>query len=557
MLKALRNSLYSVRYEYPDRTTQQRAGVLAFISITLVIFAILWVIIISAISALVGTTSNLLPPLVYGVMFLSLTVHFLIQRGRLDAASWIFVLMLLLIPLMISSTGISSNAMVFTLLPLVSAAGLLPRRGVFMVYVTMLAFIGIGYYNQLNSTQPAIAPATRATTDLILMLLGITITTIFIWTFNARTWYQLQNAQRVRRQYEKIAELSAKVITPSMTEDEAVGQALHHALTALGASYVQAFVTDAEGRVKRRVRSAFGLSLAIQVDEDVTLGDTNIITLAARARQIYTANADSLENRRRHFLASTRAGAALPIVQEEELLGVLDVQIENAQSFTEEQLELYQALANIIGSAIAIQRTRHALITSLQQAQEYGRARSTVQTRMVDQTGYWDTMFQQEGISSVGFNFEAAQKSFIEAKDLPATLRQTLSNGNVQTVTQPDGVYVSVPILLGAQVLGAMSFKLPPGRELSTRQIELVETIAERLALALENRRLFEQSRAQALRERKANEVASTLLAATDVQAVLRIAADNFNTALGAINTEIHVQPMPHAFTEQTEETVS
>jgi GAF domain-containing protein len=67
--------------------------------------------------------------------------------------------------------------------------------------------------------------------------------------------------------------------------------------------------------------------------------------------------------------------------------------------------------------------------------------------------------------------------------------------------------------------------------------------VAERLALALENTRLFEQTQAQAQRERKANEIASVLIGATDVRLVLNLAAENFKDALGAVNTHIYIQP--------------
>jgi GAF domain-containing protein len=90
-----------------------------------------------------------------------------------------------------------------------------------------------------------------------------------------------------------------------------------------------------------------------------------------------------------------------------------------------------------------------------------------------------------------------------------------------------------------------MSFRVSLARALTERQLDTVRAIARRLALALENRRLFEQSQAQVIRERKANEIANALLSATEVQSVLRLAVENFNEALGAINTEIAVQTTP------------
>jgi hypothetical protein len=87
-----------------------------------------------------------------------------------------------------------------------------------------------------------------------------------------------------------------------------------------------------------------------------------------------------------------------------------------------------------------------------------------------------------------------------------------------------------------------MSFTIPKD-VMSSKKVEMAQDVASRLALALENKRLFEQSRAQALRERRANEVAGLLISATDIDSVLNLATERFNEALGAIRTRVHFQP--------------
>ena len=82
---------------------------------------------------------------------------------------------------------------------------------------------------------------------------------------------------------------------------------------------------------------------------------------------------------------------------------------------------------------------------------------------------------------------------------------------------------------------------MPSNRPITRRQIEIMRNVIQRLALALDNKRLFEQSQSQAQRESKANEIASLLLSSTDMDTVLRLAATNFNDALGAIQTHIEL----------------
>ena len=73
--------------------------------------------------------------------------------------------------------------------------------------------------------------------------------------------------------------------------------------------------------------------------------------------------------------------------------------------------------------------------------------------------------------------------------------------------------------------------------------MDTLRIVTSRLAVALESNRLFEQTQAQAQRERKASEIGSLLLSVTDIDAVLNLAAENFNEALGAVHTRVVLDP--------------
>jgi len=105
-----------------------------------------------------------------------------------------------------------------------------------------------------------------------------------------------------------------------------------------------------------------------------------------------------------------------------------------------------------------------------------------------------------------------------------------------------DTQVINVPITFRDHTLGAMSFTIAKGEEIGARQLEMARVVSNRLALALENTRLFEQSQAQVQRERKASELGNLLLGSTDVSAVLNLAAESFNEALGAVQTRIYVE---------------
>jgi GAF domain-containing protein len=121
-------------------------------------------------------------------------------------------------------------------------------------------------------------------------------------------------------------------------------------------------------------------------------------------------------------------------------------------------------------------------------------------------------------------------------------MRSALKTGEVQVEVADDAQIINVPITFRDQTLGAMSFTVAKDQEISERQLEMARIVSNRLALALENTRLFEQSQAQVQRERKASELGNLLLGSTDVAAMLEMAAESFNEALGAVQTRIYVE---------------
>jgi K+-sensing histidine kinase KdpD len=154
----------------------------------------------------------------------------------------------------------------------------------------------------------------------------------------------------------------------------------------------------------------------------------------------------------------------------------------------------------------------------------------------------WETYFQQNIHGLVGFNVDGRTTKMTSADDLSLTMRESLEKGELVVMTENNQQIASLPIFLRDQLLGAMSFRLPRNTTLTERQRELLNSVVQRLALALENKRLFEQSQTQATRESKANEIASLLLSTTDINMVLQLAAESFNEAVGAIRTEVYLQ---------------
>ena len=105
---------------------------------------------------------------------------------------------------------------------------------------------------------------------------------------------------------------------------------------------------------------------------------------------------------------------------------------------------------------------------------------------------------------------------------------------------------VSVPLRVRGLVIGAMEFELA-GEVLASEDVDMVEAVAERLGLAVESTRLFDESRRVAQRETMLNEIGSRLQRTNSIDSVLTEAARGLQNSLGAIGSRSGLGAPPKA----------
>jgi transcriptional regulator with GAF, ATPase, and Fis domain len=92
---------------------------------------------------------------------------------------------------------------------------------------------------------------------------------------------------------------------------------------------------------------------------------------------------------------------------------------------------------------------------------------------------------------------------------------------------------IVVPIKLRGQIIGNMKIKAPTkNRQWSSDEINLAETISERLSIALENARLIQESQRQVIKEQTISEVTGKIGASIDLKNVLRTAVEELGRAM-------------------------
>lgn len=473
-------------------------------------------------------------------------VHLLLLNNRLDWAQQLVVAGLLgatLGPLM-TQQG-QDVPLVLLLLP-VAAAGVMRPRGELLL-VTLLVTAGAaistlgGPLASRTQPDPAVVQALAAT------LASAWLVALLTSAFKGHEGGVVAGALRASGRAALLAELSDRL--NAADDDNAVLVAIAETITdKLLYTACHIYLFDSQNQLNRHVRTGMGTRHAVSPARFEGERE-NAIGQALHARETVVVSTAEPLARRSHLLPSARYGAAVPLLAGARVLGALDVQTDQADPPPFEGLDL--ALLELAArmTAGALERVRQAALLQRALAEQEGtltglRAEVTQLRQRVQATGGdWISYIQGRGQGAFGFDLRRENMTITPAADLPDTLRPALARGEPVVIAQGNVQVVNVPIRLRDEVLGAMAFTLPPGRQATERQMDTVRAVAERLALALENVRLLEQSQAQATRERRAGAISNLLIGQQDVNAVLQLAAEHFNEALGAVYTHIYLEP--------------
>lgn len=227
-------------------------------------------------------------------------------------------------------------------------------------------------------------------------------------------------------------------------------------------------------------------------------------------------------------LPQTRSEMALPLITAGKVIGALDVQSTKSAAFTEEDIKLLLTLADQV--AIAIQNaalygeTRQALIEA-----------QTAQRQYLQQA--WEQLVSERGQS--GYQFSFGQMSPIPASSHTDIWDQIDQHPDAPIVHPsgptaiPGSQSITVPISLRGQTIGLINID-DNNRDSSWSQeeIDLAKTIADQIALAIENARLLENTQRRAEREHQVAEITTKLRASNDPQTILQTAVEELRRAL-------------------------
>lgn len=244
----------------------------------------------------------------------------------------------------------------------------------------------------------------------------------------------------------------------------------------------------------------------------------------------------------------TGSRAILPLRIGDRILGALDLGSPQPNAFSEEDVTFIGQVADQL--ALALERMR--LLEETRAA--LAKVQATHQRYL---QGQWDGALANGPHHVWGY---AEGPDGLRATETVWTpeIEQALATGELATVElpatkdgRPNHSGLAVPIRLLGQTIGVLDFSAEE-RVWTDDDRALVTALADQIAVALENQRLFEQTQRRAQREHLAGEIVGKIRAAGDVRDILETAAEELGRALGVSRTRVHLgdpnngHPSPH-----------
>jgi GAF domain-containing protein len=230
----------------------------------------------------------------------------------------------------------------------------------------------------------------------------------------------------------------------------------------------------------------------------------------------------------------TRSQLALPLLSRDRVIGVVDIQSRDDDAFSSNDLQALLVVTEVLSSALGNARLFEAQRQTAEENQSlYESAQANlreIQRLNQELTGQvWDSYTQQ---GELGVTLQ--QTSLSTKADWTEGLKRA-SEARQAIVHQTDESepVVAVPLLLRGEVIGAIEVQ-PNQNTHPSETLEMVEAVAQRLAVSLENARLYEETTAAAAHEQRINDIAARYQEVTTVDELLRITVTELSESLGA-----------------------
>jgi GAF domain-containing protein len=246
------------------------------------------------------------------------------------------------------------------------------------------------------------------------------------------------------------------------------------------------------------------------------------------------------------LLPDTRSELAAPIKDNEGIVGILDVQSRRVDAFTLMELDALRVIATQLATAIRnarlfeekernIRENKRLFIESETNLRENQRL-----TRQLTKQAWSDYLKTDRRIDGVTL----AGQSFQNNADWSEQMLNAGRRRRPITKDTDDMRIVAVPIELRGEVVGAIEIETQQGVN-QEDTIDMARAISQRLAVSLDNARLFEESNEASAQEQRVSEIVTQYQSASTVDELLQVTLQGLAETLGAEHGAIRLGLLP------------
>jgi GAF domain-containing protein len=246
------------------------------------------------------------------------------------------------------------------------------------------------------------------------------------------------------------------------------------------------------------------------------------------------------------LLPDTRSELAIPIKDSDGIIGALDVQSRLSNAFTANEIRVLNVIANQLATAIrnarlfenqahSLRENKRLFIESETNLREIQRL-----NRQLTRQAWTDYLKMDRRITGVTLEGQGFSN---KAEWSPEMVESGQRRRPIKANTEGQRK-VAVPIELRGEVVGAIEIELPKfDDEEST--IDMIQAISQRLAVSLDNARLFEETQEATAQEQRVGELVSRYQSANTVDDLLQITLEGLIETLGADAGSIRLGRLP------------
>ena len=383
----------------------------------------------------------------------------------------------------------------------------------------------------------------------------------------------LEESKLAALQFETAAEI-ARDISSSLDLDELLHKAVDLIRARFNFYHAAVFLKDLPGEfaVIREATGEAGAQLK-RTGHKLAIGSKSVVGFVSGNGEPLIVN-DITRDATYYanpLLPATRAEAAIPLKVSDRIVGVLDVQSEQAYGFSDDNLRTLQILADQLAIAVvnselfaetqehlAQHRLLHHITTTAASGTTLDEALQSavnglqvtlggdrVSILLTDRekkvlvvraaVGYASNVFDLRIPIGTGITgWAAAHRKPLRVNNVLQDTRYIEGSSNTRSE-------MAIPLLYRSELLGVLNVESEQTSAYAENDEELLGTLGGSLAAIIANARLLEQIRAQAERERVLFEISDKIRRTTDMETILATTASEITRAVGANRAKIKV----------------